>query len=88
MEAMSCGLPIIATRHAGIAELIEHGCSGILVEEYDYKTMASEMLQICQSDELVFTFGKQASKQIRNHQLVMNSDQLLAEIVEKYRNKE
>lgn len=88
MEAMSCGLPIVATRHAGIAELIEHGCSGILVEEYDYKTMAAEMLRICQSDELVFTFGKQASKQIRNHQLVMNSDQLLAEIVEKYRNKE
>jgi hypothetical protein len=50
--------------------------------------MAAEMLRICQSDELVFTFGKQASKQIRNHQLVMNSDQLLAEIVEKYRNKE
>jgi len=88
MEAMSCGLPIVATRHAGIAELIEHGYSGILVEEYDYKTMASEMLRICQSDKLVFTFGKQASERINNHTLVMNSNQLLAEIVEKYRNKE
>jgi colanic acid/amylovoran biosynthesis glycosyltransferase len=88
MEAMSCGLPIVATRHAGIAELIEHGYSGILVEEYDYKTMASEMLRICQSDKLVFTFGKQAAERINNHTLVMNSNQLLAEIVEKYRNKE
>lgn len=87
MEAMACGLPIVATRHAGIAELIEHGYSGILVEEYDYKAMAAEMLRICQSDELVFTFGKQAAERIQDNHLVMSSDQLLADIVEKNRNK-
>jgi len=87
MEAMASGLPIVATRHAGIAELIEHGVSGILVEEYDHSAMAAEMVRICQSDELVFTFGKHAAERIRNHQLVMNSDRSLAEIVEKHRNR-
>lgn len=34
-EAMATGLPVIATRHSGIPELVEDGISGLLIDEKD-----------------------------------------------------
>jgi glycosyltransferase involved in cell wall biosynthesis len=35
VEAMASGLPVVATRHAGIPEAVTHGASGLLTEERD-----------------------------------------------------
>jgi UDP-glucose:(heptosyl)LPS alpha-1,3-glucosyltransferase len=35
LEAMACGLPVVTTRYAGSAELIEDGVSGIVVDPGD-----------------------------------------------------
>ena len=35
MEAMASGVPVIATRHSGIPELVEHERTGLLVDEGD-----------------------------------------------------
>lgn len=43
MEALLSGLPIVATKHAGIIEMIEDGVNGYLVEEYDYLGMAEKI---------------------------------------------
>ncbi len=48
-EAMSHGLPIIATRHAGIADQIVEGSNGYLVEENDWHSMANRMVQLARS---------------------------------------
>lgn len=39
-EAMACGMPVVATRHAGIPELVEDGVNGILVGEGDAEGLA------------------------------------------------
>ncbi|WP_134699040.1 glycosyltransferase [Ammoniphilus sp. YIM 78166] len=39
-EAMASGLPVVSTKHAGIPELIQHGKSGLLVEERDIEGLA------------------------------------------------
>lgn len=85
MEAMASGLPIVATKHAGIQEIIEHEVSGILVDEYDYLAMAKEMIRVCKSDELVEQLGKSAAKAIKENQLIQNNTQILTEIIEKYK---
>lgn len=40
MEALASGLPVIATRHSGIPELIHHGENGWLVPERDAESLA------------------------------------------------
>ena len=57
MEAMLSGLPVIATRHEGIAELITNGETGILIEEYDYQAMANAMVEIANKKAKVRQIG-------------------------------
>ena len=34
IESMACGTPVIATRHGAVPEVIEHGRSGVIVDDY------------------------------------------------------
>ena len=47
IESMACGTPVIATRRGSVPEVIEHGRSGIIVD--DYREMVDA---ISQADEL------------------------------------
>ena len=85
MEAMASGLPIVATKHAGIAEIIEDGTSGVLVDEYDYIAMAKAMVKVCESDELVKLLGKGASNSILNNELIHENSRFLTELIEENR---
>lgn len=51
MEAMITGLPVIATRHAGIGEIVEHRKTGLLVGERDVEGMAAAMVEVARSPE-------------------------------------
>ncbi|MDT3778014.1 glycosyltransferase [Nitrospira sp. MA-1] len=42
-EAMAMGLPVIATQHSGIPELVEDGVSGYLVRERDADALADRL---------------------------------------------
>jgi glycosyltransferase involved in cell wall biosynthesis len=42
IESMACGTPVIATRHGAVPEVIEHGVSGVIVENYRQMTAALE----------------------------------------------
>ena len=39
IESMACGTPVIATRRGAVPEVIEHGRTGIIVD--DYREMAT-----------------------------------------------
>ena len=43
MEAMASGMLVVATDHSGIPELVEDGCSGILVPERDVRGLADAL---------------------------------------------
>jgi glycosyltransferase involved in cell wall biosynthesis len=60
LEAMSCGLPIIATRVGGIPEIIDNGRNGLLVPPNDVKKLAESMLAIATDSGLRERLSKAA----------------------------
>ncbi|HTL52069.1 MAG TPA: N-acetyl-alpha-D-glucosaminyl L-malate synthase BshA [Planctomycetota bacterium] len=51
LEAMSCGVPVIATEIGGIAEVVTHGVDGMLCHVGDYPCMGAEALKILTNPE-------------------------------------
>ncbi|CUH38702.1 Glycosyltransferase KanE [Jannaschia seosinensis] len=52
MEAMAGGRPVIATRVAGVAELVDDGESGYLVPPGDAETLAHRMIALARDPDL------------------------------------
>jgi colanic acid/amylovoran biosynthesis glycosyltransferase len=50
-EAMALGLPVVATRHAGIPELVEDGVSGWLVPERNAEALAGALERLYRHPE-------------------------------------
>lgn len=59
LEAMAVGLPIIATRHAGIPEAVLDGETGFLVDEEDCETMGSCISSLAEDSKLRIEMGRQ-----------------------------
>jgi colanic acid/amylovoran biosynthesis glycosyltransferase len=89
MEAMARGLPVISTRHAGIAELVEDGISGFLTNERDVVALAQALDHMLESPGQRRALGDAGRRRIlaEFHLEVLN-DRLLAlvgEVAEAYR---
>jgi len=56
-EAMAAGLPVVATRHAGITDQVAEGDSGFLVAEHDWQAMGERMARLARDPELRLRMG-------------------------------
>ncbi|PLX27424.1 hypothetical protein C0583_03880 [Candidatus Parcubacteria bacterium] len=60
LEGQSMGLPVVATKHAGIPEGVLDGETGFLVEEGDYKQAAEKIKYFINNSNEVDVFSKNA----------------------------
>ena len=52
LEAMAAGVPVVASRVGGVAEIVEHGRTGILVMPGDARALASAVDRLLDDDDL------------------------------------
>jgi glycosyltransferase involved in cell wall biosynthesis len=64
LEAGASGLPVVATRHGGIEDVVVHGRTGFLVEEGDVTGMAEHLLELARRPELAAALGRGARERI------------------------
>jgi N-acetyl-alpha-D-glucosaminyl L-malate synthase BshA len=64
LEAMSCGVPVVATNVGGLKELISHGVDGYLTEVGDPEALANYSLEILQNPELQEELGSNARAKV------------------------
>lgn len=64
LEAGASGLPVVATRHGGIRDVVLHGETGLLVDEGDVSEMAEMMLRLAKDGELAERMGQSARERV------------------------
>lgn len=62
LEAMSLGLPCIATKVSGAVDLIEDGKNGVLISVGDEQSLANEICKLLADKNRRNIIGKEASK--------------------------
>lgn len=64
LEAMAAGIPVIATRHAGIPDAVTHGVEGLLSAEGDVEGMATHMRQLLNAPEVGEAMGAAGRRRV------------------------
>jgi len=64
LEAAASGLPVVATCHAGIMDVVVHGETGYLVPEGDVDSMADYLFQMLNKPELARGMGAKGRARI------------------------
>ena len=64
LEAMSCGVPVIASNAEGIPEVVAHGETGFLSEVGNIEDMAGNAEKLLTDDELHATVSRTARKRV------------------------
>ncbi|WP_066426655.1 glycosyltransferase [Anabaena sp. 4-3] len=77
-EAMLMGLPVIATAHGGIPELVQDGISGFLVPERDADAIAEKLTYLIEHPENWFAMGYAGRNYVeKNYDLNKLNDELV-----------
>lgn len=60
LEAMSCGLPVVATDVGGTKDFVENGVNGYLIEKNDDEALFDAMYKLITSENMRFEMGHKA----------------------------
>ncbi|GHC06554.1 glycosyltransferase [Thermomonas carbonis] len=66
LEAMSSGIPVIGSRHAGIPDVIEHEVHGLLVDPFDVAGLTDALRRLAVAPALAAGLGRAAAGAVRN----------------------
>jgi glycosyltransferase involved in cell wall biosynthesis len=67
MEALSCGLPVVATRVGGIPDIVEHDKAGLLIDEGDIEALAASLVTLLRDPHRCARMGQAAHAFARVH---------------------
>lgn len=82
LEAMAGGLPVVATRHGGIPEVITDGENGFLCAEADAKEVSHALIRLASDSTLYQGMSSLAGSSVREQ---FSADKQIAAIEEIYR---
>jgi UDP-glucose:(heptosyl)LPS alpha-1,3-glucosyltransferase len=77
LEAMACGLPVIATRETGASELILHGRSGFIMDNPEDTLSLAKWLQVLEDREVCRSMGSVAQEQVASLTVERNARETL-----------
>lgn len=81
LEACAAGLPVIATRHMGIKDVIEHNVTGLLCDERDVDAMSEHIAQLTNDPQRAQTLGAAARGYVEQHHNITDYHQRVRDLI-------
>lgn len=78
LEAIACGLPVVAANAGALPELVHEGQNGFLVEPYDAAGFADAVLQILSDPRRAEEFSKESVKIASGHAIGKSLERIAA----------
>lgn len=75
LEAQACGLPVIASRHGGMGEVVLHDRTGFLVDQSDHDAIADRIHALYREDDLRVSMGVAAARHAMEKYSIRNGCQ-------------
>jgi glycosyltransferase involved in cell wall biosynthesis len=80
LEAMAAGLPTVANKVGGIPEIVEHGKTGFLAEDYDEEQMIELLRPLIASEAARARIGQSARQYIEANHALARLPQYLSDL--------
>ncbi|TAJ15256.1 glycosyltransferase [Marinilabiliaceae bacterium JC017] len=80
IDAQATGIPILATFHADIPEVVVHEKTGLLAPERDVDALAENMLKLIETPGLCETLGQNGRKHIEENYNIIKQGKVLGRI--------
>lgn len=82
LEAMASALPVVATRHMGIAEVVNDASSGLLSGEFDVDAMAANLVRLIDDPALARDLGQEGRRLAIAHHRIGDRNARLQAFIE------
>lgn len=85
LESMACDTPVLATKVGGMAELLRHGDTGLLVPPGDAKALATELAHWLEDPGSLRHVGKRGGEMVRDGyswaSIAVQTEEFLAKLI-------
>jgi glycosyltransferase involved in cell wall biosynthesis len=81
VEAMASCIPVVTTRHNGFVETVEHGVTGLLVDEHDVDGMASAIAALLEDPASAAKMGEAGRERVLSNFTIEKSCDRLRSIM-------
>jgi glycosyltransferase involved in cell wall biosynthesis len=82
LEAMACGLPVVACRTGGVAEIVRHGETGYIAGQGDEGSAVEHLQKLVESSVLRARMGQAARQYVEDYHALSRLPKVLSEFYE------
>ena len=83
VEAMSCEVPVIATKIDGFSEVMVDQKTGLMIEKEDYKAISDALEYMYNNKDKRIEFGKNGRKRVLDNYDWYKNVKMLVDVLEK-----
>lgn len=67
LEAMACGLPIVASKIGGVPDIVKDGENGLLVPPRDSEALADAIIYLLENEDVRRKMSKRGREMVKNY---------------------